>query len=387
MKSLLGMALLSMSITGYAVDYQKSLEIVKQYQENFSDLNAAAHMLELAKSDAQPEIITHSMAIYTLHAASVGDSKTSLSAYQSALNRYPSSKTIQYLKSLNLFPDNHCRTCNDSGLVDQTQDKACPTCNATGTCRKCRGTGQMESSGLRGPARSGRSSFDLKCLTCGGGGKCGSCGGSPVKTITIKVPCTACNGVKLEINVTVAKDGLIRLTQSFRDLLQMAYDCETSYTQAMEFTDPIKQAEELQRCLSKYSQSINCGIIREKLSKVSKIAAETKVQRERQQREAEEQKAKDEIQRAVIAQQHEELLFSIGRTTTTRVALKSIHDFIAENPKSPVIQKAKLLRAEIEARMENEQADATRKQYMYMGVGAFLVIGFLSWLASCIRFK
>ena len=155
----------------------------------------------------------------------------------------------------------------------------------------------------------------------------------------------------------------------------------------MEFTDPIKQAEELQRCLSKYSQSINCGIIREKLSKVSKLAAETKVQRERQQREAEEQKTKDEIQRAVIAQQHEELLFSIGRTTTTRVALKSIHDFIAENPKSPVIQKAKLLCAEIEARMENEQADATRKQYMYMGVGAFLVVVFISWLASCIRFK
>jgi len=245
----------------------------------------------------------------------------------------------------------------------------------------------MASSGLRGPTNRSSSSFDLRCLTCGGSGKCGSCGGNPVKTFSVKVPCTVCSGNKNEINPNIAKDGLIRLTQSFRDLLQMAFDCEDAYKKAMALTDPVLQAEELKRALLKYSQAINCVIIRDKLSKVSKIAEETKEQRERQQREAAEQKAKDDIQRALLAQQHEELLFSIGRTTTARVALKSIQDFINDNPKSPVIQKAKLLRAEIEARMEKEQSDATRKQYMCMGIGAFLVIGFISWIVSCIRLK
>ncbi len=386
MRYLLAAGVLLMSVTTFAVDYQKSLEIVKKYQENFSDLNAAAYMLELAKSDAHPEIITHSMAIYTLHAASVGDSKTCLSAYQSALNRYPTSKTIQYLKALRLFAE-PCSTCDGSGHIEKQQQKTCQACNATGRCRRCGGTGQMESSGLRGPTNRGRSSFDLRCLTCGGSGRCGSCGGNPVKSFMAQVPCPACKGALPELNASVAKDGMIRLAQSFRDLLQMACDCEAAYNHAMKSTDPVKQLEELKRCASKYSQAINYSIVREKISEVTKKAETALLERERLQREAEEQKAKDEIQKALLTQKHEELLYHIQNTKTTRVALKGIQGFILDNPKSPIIEKARLMRAELEARLETEQAAATRNHYILMGGGVFVVISLLSWLASCIRFK
>jgi hypothetical protein len=403
MKKFIAFGMLFITATTFAIDYQQSLDHLKRCQEGFSDIEAISHILSLAKSDAHPEIVTHAMALYTLHAASVGETKICLSAYKEAVNRYPNAKAIIHLKSLNLFPD-ACSTCAGTGVVDQQQEKVCRSCNRTGKCPKCGGTGRMEDSGLKRSSSnahdifssrpSSRVSFDTRCLTCGGSGRCGSCGGVPLKPVTIKVPCTVCSNKKEKVNADIAQEGLIRLSQSFRDVLQMALDCETYYQKALEQTDATKQLEALKLCSTKYRQAINYSLISEKISDATKKAHVLFLEQERLRKETDAekarlavQKAKEEKLLAQLAEQHEELLYSIRIIKTTSAALNSIKAFISENPQSPIIQKARILREELVARAEQEKADATRKKYIYIGIGIFLLLCFGTWLASCVQSK
>lgn len=397
MKKIIAFGLLFITTTTFAIDYQQSLDHLKRYQDGFSDMEAVSHILSLAKSDEHPEIVTHAMALYTLHAASVSETKICLSAYREALNRYPNAKAILHLKSLNLFPD-ACSTCAGTGFIDQQQEKACRACNRTGKCPRCKGTGRIEDSGLSRSSSSSRPttrvSFDTRCLTCRGTGDCGACGGNPVTAVATKVPCTTCNNKKEKINTDIAQEGLIRLTQSFRDVLQEALDCEKAYQKAIELTDAKKQLEALELCRTKYNKATNYKLIREKISEATKKANVLFLDQERLRKESDAekarlavQKAKEDIQLAKLAKQHEELLYNIRSIEKTAFALKSLQAFITENPKSPALQKAKLLRDELEARLEEEQADATRKTYIYIGSGVFLLVCFLCWLASCIKSK
>jgi len=395
MKLFIAFVMLFITATTFAFDYQQSLDLLKKYQDGFSDMETVSHILELAKSDAHPEIVTHAMALYTLHAGSVGETKICVAAYKEALNRYPNAKAITYLKSLSLFPDT-CSSCAGTGLVDQQQEKVCLTCNRTGRCPKCGGSGHIDGAGLRrsaniGTSNSSRStsrvSFDTRCLTCRGNGLCGTCGGNPVKPVTSKVPCTVCSNKKEKINADIAHEGLIRLTQSFRDVLQMALDCENAYNRALEQNDATKQLEALQNCTTKYKQAINYSLVSEKISEATKKAQILSIEQARLKREAEEQKARLVAQQEKLAEQHEELLYNIRIIKTTAVAFKSLQAFIIENPNSPILQKAKILRDELEARLEQEKANATRKTYIYIGSGIFLLVCFLSWLASCIKSK
>ena len=181
MKNFMAIVVVCLSTVTFALDYQQSLDHLKKYQDGFSDMEAVSHILSLAKSDEHPQIVTHAMALYTLHAGSVGETKICASAYKEALNRYPNAEAITYLKSLNLFPA-PCSSCTGTGLVDQQQEKVCRACNRTGRCPKCGGSGNIADTGLRRPSSRSTSqvSFDTRCLTCGGSGRCGVRARAPV---------------------------------------------------------------------------------------------------------------------------------------------------------------------------------------------------------------
>ncbi|MEI6646708.1 MAG: hypothetical protein WCP12_11805 [bacterium] len=388
MRGLLISIVCIITFSSYAFDYQKSLDMLKSFQEKYSDGEGLAYILELAKSDSHPEIVSHAMAIYTLHNGSKGDSKTFLAAFKSVINRYPNSEAVRYLKTLPLLPE-PCSSCSGTGLVDQQQKKACTVCNATGSCKRCNGTGQLAREGLRGPVpahqraepnseqtRKFGTSFDLKCITCGGNGRCKSCGGVPIKEYAAKATCTICNGITKEVNAIAAKDGLIRMTQSLWDILQLALDCEALYSKAMAMQYPLQQLEAAKNCVSKYSQAINIGVVKDALHELSVKAEDF----QKQQKDAEQQRLK-------LVQQHEVLLYAIENVKTPSVALRGIEEFIQNNPKSPVMSRARLLRSEIEVRIEKERSSTETKRYIIIGVVLILVIGFLSWIASCIQFK
>ena len=402
-----------------AADLPKLLTSVRNFQSsNYTSKDDMTTILAVAKSEDYESLVVQCMVVYTLYAASIGEAGTCQAGFQSVCKRYPTSDAVLYLRHTLSFSE-PCKACFGVGLVQQKSTQGCLTCNQTGICTECAGKGKIKAkTGLRGPVRIGTwyaktrvyradgsytdertpvANFgngqnadpdrsDTRCPVCSGTGKCRSCKGSPLASTVLNVPCRVCDGKAREINTSMARAGLTGSTKGLYDLVRQAVDCEAAFAKAMLERDPYKQLDALNVCLTTYEKAVNIDVVRDAKNELETDVIAFKKLSESEEAARVAKKAQQDEQKRVLLQQHEDILLAIQTAKVPRVALEQIQTFLADNPDSPVVVKAKLLLAEAEQRVADEQKIEQRNRYIALGVVALVVLAVLGWLLSCIRF-
>jgi hypothetical protein len=405
----------ALSLSSNAADLPKLLNSVLNFQNSsYTSKEEMANILAVAKSEDYEPLVVQCMVVYTLYAGSIGDAGTCQAGFQSVCKRYPASDAVYYLRQTDLFAE-PCRACFGFGIVQQKSTQGCLTCNKTGVCTECAGKGKVKSkAGLRGPVRIGTwytktrvyrsdgtytddrtpianfgtgqstepAQRDARCPVCSGTGKCRSCKGSPLEGILLNIPCTACNGKAKELNVPIARAGLVRATMGLLESLKLAVACESCYEKALLDRDPYQQLDALNVCLTTYEKAFNIDVVRDAKNELEKDVIAFKKLHETEESARKIKKAQQENQK----QQHEDILLAIQAAKVPRVALEQIQTFITDNPDSPVMVKAKLLLAEIGQRVAEEQKIVQRNRYIFFGVATLIGLAGAGWLLSCIRF-
>lgn len=401
------------SLFSSAADLPKLLTSVSNFQNAYTSKENIAAILAVAKSEDYEALVVQCMVVYTLYAGSIGDAQTCQRGFQSICSRYPASDSVIYLRELHLFPQ-PCTTCLGIGTIQQKSAQGCLPCKSSGVCAGCAGKGRIAGkAGLRGPVRigtwytktsvyhDGESStertaianfgngqateaerLDSRCPVCSGTGKCRSCKGSPLTSVLYNSQCPFCDGKPKEINTKMAKAGLVGATKALAESLQLAVACESAYEKALLERDPYKQLDALNVCLASHGKAFNIDVVRDAKTDLEKDVIAFKKLHGIEESAREAKKVQQEKQK----RQHEEILFAIQDSKVPRVALEQIQSFIADNPDSPVIVKAKLLLAETEQRIADDLSIAQRNRYIFFGVAALAGLAGIGWLLSCINF-
>lgn len=399
------------SLFSSAADLPKLLARVSTFQNNYTNKEDIAAILAVAKSEDYEALVVQCMVVYTLYAGSIGDVQTCQRGFQSICSRYPASDAVLYLRELRLFPQ-PCTTCLGVGTIQQKSEQGCATCQASGVCLECAGKGKIAGkTGLRGPVRvgpwyartrvyhDGASSnertvianygssqsteterLNVRCPVCSGSGKCRSCKGSPLTSIMSR--CPSCEGRQKEINAEMAKAGLVDASNALYKSLRLAISCESTYEKALLERDPYKQLDALNGCLASHATAFNLDVVRDVKNELEKDVVEFKKLRETEEAARTAKIAQQENQK----QQQEDILVAIQSSKAPRVALEQIRAFIADNPESSVMVKAKLILAETTQRVADEQKIAQRNRYIFFGVVALVVLAIIAWLINCINF-
>ena len=422
MKKLIVVVFFAYVIASVGAEYTLLLEAVEKCQIGYSDQDAVDIILKVARSEDYEEVVTRCMGIYTLQMGAKGDAGRCQSGFQSVCNRYPDSDVVRQLRELSIFPS-PCPACKGIGVVQKISVSECSSCRNSGSCRRCNGTGTVKGKniGLMGRRRVGlwktkRNIYDryghrsviydygqnennspsdnrrdIKCPVCKGRGVCTSCKGSPNKERLVNVKCPTCNGVSKGINISAARAGLIRLCQDTKEMLQKAVDCENAYIEAMLIEEPHKQLELLNSCIAKYDGAFNLSMVYEARDDLNKQCAQEKRDRFDRAKEvvAEKQKKAKEVSltKRQTYEAHKDALRWISGTTCNYAALLEITRFLEENPDTPLIVEAQLLKGSLENKMAAERKAAKRKRNLLMGCGGVACLIFLWWLVSAVKSK
>jgi len=346
-----------MSLCAEETKYPYILDAVAQYKQSYSDTNALQVIFETARSDDHEAVVTHCMAIYTLHMGKENRASVCQGGYKAILTRYPDSDIARQMRALSLFPD-PCPTCKGLGVVQKQSVSACSSCLNSGQCNKCGGTGRVRHGGvgLRGPVPRGnhiqssitfynpggnviyrsrqrnyaRASsapsaipqITIPCSNCRGTGRCPVCYGEPKKARMVNVRCPSCNGVAKGISTAVAESALATVCENTAKLLNMAIDCENSFLEICEMTDLFKQQEMLADAIKRHEKAFNLDLLFGLKDEVDKQAAGL-----RKEAEAAAQKKITE---------HKALFEKIRALSDKQIALEEINAFLAGKPESPL---------------------------------------------------